>query len=125
MKFTTQVIKGQGRGKTLGFPTFNLRIPQDFSAKQGIYAGWVWINNQKYIGAFHSGPIPVFAQPQARLEVFVLDYDNPDPISTLSFELIHYLRPVKNFASPQALARQISRDVAQVRAALRSQTKLA
>ena len=111
MKYTTAVISGQGRGKTLGFPTFNLQIPIAFTAKPGIYAGRVWIQGQSYLGAFHFGPIPVFAQSQTRLEVFVLDYDHPGPISTLSFELVHYLRPVKNFTSPAALTRQISRDV--------------
>ena len=91
MKFTTQVIKGQGRGKALGYPTFNLKIPVGFKAKLGIYAGSVWVNNKKYLGAFHFGPIPVFNK---------------------------YLRPIRNFPNPAALARRISLDVAQVRATL-------
>ena len=118
MKFTTQVIKGQGRGKTLGFPTFNLEIPANFSAKPGIYAGWVWLKDQKYLGAFHYGPIPVFSQPDLHLEVFVLDYNSDQSLTHLDFELLRYLRPVRKFASPQALSTQISRDVAQVRAKL-------
>src|SRR3989344_5941092 len=74
MKFTTPVIKGHGRGKTLGFPTFNLQIPADLQHKHGIYAGFVWIDKQKYPGAFHFGPIPVFSDSSPHLEVFVLDY---------------------------------------------------
>lgn len=115
MKYTATIISGHGRGKTLGFPTFNLKVPANFPVKPGIYAGWVWIKGKPYPGAFHFGPIPVFADPTPRLEVFVLDYDSPDPISILSFELVHYLRPVTNFTSPQALAHQISRDVAKTK----------
>lgn len=117
-QYTTTVIPGQGRGKTLGYPTFNLRIPKNFSLKPGIYAGYVWIDNHQYLGAFHYGPIPVFSDPTPHLEVFVLDYLSNCPITSITFEPIKYLRPIKNFSSPEALAHQISRDVAQVRALL-------
>ncbi len=118
MKFTTQVIKGQGRGKALGYPTFNLKIPVGFKAKLGIYAGSVWVNNKKYLGAFHFGPIPVFNESQLHLEVFVLDYEADVLVTAITFELVHYLRPIRNFPNPAALARRISLDVAQVRATL-------
>lgn len=118
MKFTTQVIPGQSRGKTLGFPTLNLQIPPHLETKPGIYAGWVWLRQKKYPGAFHFGPIPVFSDPTPHLEVFVLDYNSDQLITNLTFELIHYLRPVKNFSSPAALKHQISRDVTQTRAVL-------
>lgn len=118
MKFTTLVIKGQGRGKALGYPTFNLKIPKNLSFPPGIYAGYVWIDDQKYQGAFHYGPIPVFSDPTPHLEVFVLDYKSDIFVTVITFELLNYLRPVKNFSSPQALAAQISLDVAQVRATL-------
>lgn len=114
MKFTTPVLKGHGRGKTLGFPTFNLKIPPKFKARPGIYAGWAWIKRKKYPGAFHSGPIPVFNSPTPSLEVFVLDFDSDQPVTQLTFELIHYLRPIHNFPNPAALAHQISLDVNQI-----------
>ena len=118
MKFTTPVIKGQGRGKTLGYPTFNLEIPPNFNAEPGIYAGWAWLRQKKYPGAFHFGPIPVFSDPRPHLEVFVLDFNESVTPSKLTFELIHYLRPIRNFKNPASLARQISRDVTQTRAML-------
>ena|SRR3989344_1045113 len=118
MKFTTPVIKGHGRGKTLGFPTFNLQIPADLQHKHGIYAGFVWIDKQKYPGAFHFGPIPVFSDSSPHLEVFVLDYNSHLPLDSLTFELVRYLRPIQNFSSPQALTTQISLDVTATRAML-------
>ncbi|OGY15791.1 MAG: hypothetical protein A2784_01570 [Candidatus Chisholmbacteria bacterium RIFCSPHIGHO2_01_FULL_48_12] len=111
MKFTTPVIRGRGRGKILGFPTLNLQIPPALAVKPGIYAGWVWIDGKKYLGAFHYGPIPVFSDPSPHLEVFVLDYSSDHPITLLTFELLHYLRPIRNFKNPASLARRISLDV--------------
>ena len=115
MKFTTLVIKGQGRGKILGFPTFNFKIPPQFIAKHGIYAGWVWIKSQKYPGAFHYGPIPVFSDPTPHLEVFVLDYEPDVLVTAITFEFVTYLRPIRNFPNPAALARRISLDVLKTR----------
>lgn len=115
MKHTCSVIKGQGRGKGVGYPTFNLTIPPKFSLKPGIYACWVWLDNVKYKGALHFGPIPVFNQPTNSLEIFVLDYSSKYLINRLTFTPVKFLRPIQNFPSPQALASQISRDVSRVR----------
>jgi riboflavin kinase/FMN adenylyltransferase len=111
MKYTSKVISGHGRGKSLGFPTLNLEIPKSFPYQPGIYAGWVYLN-QPHQGAFHYGPIPAFHQDSYALEVFVLETDIPTPPAVISFELLHYLRPIKNFDSPQDLSTQIASDVA-------------
>ncbi len=118
MKFTARIVKGRGRGRTLGFPTFNLLIPPDLITKQGIYAGRVWLKGKPYLGAFHFGPIPTLADPKPQLEVFVLDYHSFMPLATLSFELLDYLRPIRNFRNEAELTRQISQDVAQTRTLL-------
>lgn len=120
MKYTCQTVSGKGRGKTLGFPTFNLQIPQDFSIKPGIYAAWVWIKNHKYPGALHFGPIPAFEDSQIYLEVFVLNYSSSSPVAKLSFQLVKRLRSIRNFSSSSSLKTQISRDVDQVRILLQS-----
>lgn len=111
MRYTARVIPGQRRGKALGYPTFNLKIPPHLSTKPGIYAGYVWLSRRKYLGAFHYGPIPVFSDPTPHLEVFVIDFSSNNPVTEITFELLHYLRPIKNFSSPEALTHQISRDV--------------
>ena len=121
MKLTSPVISGHGRGKLLGFPTFNLKIPPELSAKHGIYAAWVWIGGQKYQGALHFGPVPTFKNPRPSLEIFLLDYADEEPVHELTFELVSYLRPIEAFASPEALAQQIAEDVSRIRQLLDSQ----
>lgn len=115
MRFTTDIISGKGRGKLLGFPTFNLKIPADLKIKEGIYAARVMLENKEYKGALHFGPIPAFKDPARSLEVFVLDYTRDSTPQTLSFEILDYLRPIQNFATPQALSAQIAKDVEAVR----------
>jgi riboflavin kinase/FMN adenylyltransferase len=71
--FTTIQIRGKGRGKLLGYPTINMKIPVDFDLPDGIYAAWVTIGTTRYGGALHWGPIPTFKEEMKSLEVFVVD----------------------------------------------------
>ena len=119
MLFRTSVISGKGVGKTLGFPTLNLVIPEaDFDFPDGIYAGWVFINNKKHIGAFHLGPIPVFNDTKRSFEVFVLDTDLKERPKDIGIELVKHLRNVLMFEDPSKMAEQIKKDVEEVRTVL-------
>ena len=117
-KFTAQVIKGKGRGKSIvGFPTFNLQIPENFQTREGVYACCVWIGTAHYRGALHYGPTPTFDETEKVLEIFVLSYEDKEPVTELSFELGPYLRPVATFLRPEDLRHQIALDVARARKA--------
>ncbi len=115
MKYTASVIKGKGRGKGIGFPTFNLEIPPGFNLETGIYACWVWIENVQHKGAMHFGPIPTFNETAPSLEIFVLDF-SPNPliplVTSITFSPVKFLRPIRSFNSPEALSQQITKDVA-------------
>ena len=143
-KYTTPTTPGHGRGKLLGYPTFNLIIPQDLKLKHGIYATWIWLptttstpevdspkqnstpevafsGKVKLKGAMHYGPVPVFGQPDPTLEIFVLDWqDQGQQIKQITFSPGPRLRAIKNFPTSDALAKQISIDVAQVRSTIKS-----
>jgi riboflavin kinase/FMN adenylyltransferase len=114
MKYQVKLIKGKGRGKKLGFPTFNLQIPQSFSPNFGIYGCWVWIDRKRYQGDFHFGPIPTFNEAKASLEIFVLNFKETKQVHNLSFELQHFLRPIKNFSTEKELITQIAKDVRRI-----------
>jgi len=60
MKFESTQTKGKGRGKLMGFPTINLKIPANFELEDGIYAAKVNIENKVFVGALHYGPVPTF-----------------------------------------------------------------
>lgn len=114
MKFKSSQVKGKGRGKLLGFPTINLEIPKNFDLLDGIYAVRVYIDGSTFMGALHSGPIPVFDETEKTLEVFLIDADPknlPEQIPELEIEKIKYLRPIMNFDNTEDLAKQMSKDV--------------
>lgn len=118
MIYTGEIIKGHGRGKRIGFPTFNLRIPDHLAIDHGVYSAWVWIEDKRYMGALHFGPVPTFNESAATLEIFVLDYAQHEPKQTLRFEIKHFIRDIKHFDTTQALHDEIENDVMQVRAGL-------
>jgi riboflavin kinase / FMN adenylyltransferase len=109
--YLTKVVKGKGRGKTIGFPTLNLTVPENFEYDHGIYAGWVQMGNAKHMGAFHYGPVPAFDDLGVTLEVFVIEAEIPKAPKEVSFEIIKLLRKIKNFESLKKLSVQIKKDV--------------
>ncbi len=125
MKFTSTQIKGKGRGKLMGFPTINLKIPANFELEDGIYTAKVNIENKIFKGALHYGPVPTFSEEEKSLEVYLIKVTNNDLISygwenfdekIINVEIIKYLRPVIKFKSKEELIKQIDEDVKQIKA---------
>lgn len=119
------VIRGNGYGKKLGFPTANLEIENPGERPQdGIYACWVNIGEEKerYQGALHVGPRPAVRDMTSTVEVHILNFPERDLLGqNLTLTVIHRLRDVKNFASPEELARAIAQDCEDVRRTLNGQ----
>lgn len=115
MKFTANVVTGRGRGRSLGFPTFNVTIPHHFDFKYGVYAARVWIDNIEYTAACHFGPVPSFDETEPTLEFYVLDYTANTQITKLAFAMLDFIRPILKFDDSAQLAQQIAHDVSNIR----------
>ncbi len=119
MKFSSIQIKGKGRGREMGFPTVNLKIPDNFELKDGIYATKVAIENKIFIGALHYGSVPTFNEEEKSLEIFLLGSNNTElenfNINIIKVEIIKYLRPVIKFKSKEKLIKQIEKDVINIK----------
>lgn len=109
------VIKGQQLGRTIGFPTANLEIPDTkFLPKYGVYG--VQVRGEKLKetqwGILNIGCRPTVdpAANNPTTEVHLFDFAQDIYGETLSLHLLHYLRPEQKFASIQALKDQIQRD---------------
>lgn len=118
MRFESERVPGKGRGRQLGFPTMNLRIPENLQLEYGIYACWVQAGDRTYPGALHYGPVPVFGEADPSLEVHLLDSAPEDTPPVLRVEVVRWIRPVQSFPSPEALRAQMEQDVAACRRAL-------
>ena len=119
MRYTARVVPGRGEGRTLGFPTLNVEIPPGLAAKHGVYAGWAWVNGEALPAALHYGPVPVFKSQAPTLEVYVDGHGHPRTPAELSFEMVEYIREIKDFPDVEALKEQIREDVEKAREILK------
>jgi riboflavin kinase/FMN adenylyltransferase len=106
--FTGKVIKGDGRGRELGFPTANLDSQLDIEA--GVYAVWVTYNDEKYKGAMHIGPRPTIPGASSSVEVHILDFDKDIYNEMLTIEIVGKIRDVIKFNSLKELTEAIKQD---------------
>jgi len=101
MLFSSRQIKGEGRGKKIGWPTINLIIPDDLVIDDGVYAAWVVIDHKTFKGALHYGPIPTFNEKEKTLEVYLLDVDDDNvPVildKVIEVDVVLKLRDIKTF----------------------------
>lgn len=109
------VVRGNGFGRKLGFPTANLELmPESERPREGIYAGWVKIGEENFKGALHVGPRPAVNDFTATIEVHILDFDGRDLYGQrISLGLVKRLRDVKDFDSLDDLRQAIAEDCAQ------------
>ncbi len=118
-----RVIQGQRLGRTLGFPTANLKLPADkFLPKHGVYSVWVrgvgGNPGQHLPGVLNIGIRPTVDGLATTVEVHLLDWSGDLYGKTLSLSLQDYLRPEQKFASLEALKDQIQQDCQTALAAL-------
>jgi len=113
------VVKGDQRGRDLGYPTANIEVPADILVPApGIYAGWY---DGAQAAAISVGRRPTFKDGDAPVvvEAYLLDFEGDLYGRRLTLELWERLRDEAVFDSEQALIEQIARDVEQTRAAVR------
>ncbi|MDE2808374.1 MAG: riboflavin kinase [Gemmatimonadota bacterium] len=115
--FSGRVTRGQGRGRTLGFPTANLLLHGDKSLPQGVFAAKVQYSGSEVLQAVaHIGPRPTFAEAALAIELHILDFTGDLYGQTLQVALVKKLRDQRAFACPDELIGQIRRDIHQARA---------
>jgi riboflavin kinase/FMN adenylyltransferase len=111
-----QVVGGDRRGGTLGFPTANLEVdPAVLVPAFGIYAGAV----DGLRAAISIGVNPHYGGTERRIEAYLLDWTGDLYGDRLVVELWQRLRDERVFASEAELVAQIARDVEETRAAQR------
>lgn len=112
------VVRGDGRGRTLGFPTANL-VPESAAIPpDGVYAVEVIRGGDTLPGVAHLGRRPTFDDtPGPRLEIHLLDFDGDLYGEDLEVSFLKKLRGARRFADATELEAQIRQDVEAARAA--------
>jgi riboflavin kinase / FMN adenylyltransferase len=116
------VVRGDARGRELGYPTANLALDPGIAVPaDGVYAGWLLRDGgegSRLPAAVSVGTNPTFDGTERRVEAFVLDaeldlYDEP-----VAVEFVARLRGMVRFDGIDALVEAMARDVEATRAAL-------
>ncbi len=111
------VVRGEGRGKGLGFPTANLQIGggDKLIPPQGIYAVRGVLRGGTYAGALHLGPRPTFKGSPPSIELHLIDFDRDIYGEEIRVDFVEQLRGVEPFTTVDALVAQIRVDVEKAR----------
>lgn len=111
-RFSGVVIRGDGRGRLLGFPTANLEEIPELLPGFGVYAVAVELKSGEHFrGVLNHGPRPTVDRPVAT-EVHLLGFDADLYGDRLRVHLLRRLRDVQKFDSREALVSQIRVDAA-------------
>ncbi len=109
MKFTGKVIKGDGRGRKLGFPTLNLKT--SLILEDGVYIA----RADGLASVMHVGRLPTFSIDEKRVEIHVLDVDDDWYGREVTVEVFDKIREVEKFDSVKSLVKAIEGDVKKAR----------
>lgn len=121
---TGRVIRGDGMGKGLGYPTANLMIadPLKLRPPRGVYAVRVEVDGRLFDGMMNVGRAPTLKslpEESREAEVHLFDFDEDVYGRDLRIFCCSYLRSEHKFGSADELARQLDRDRASARERLR------
>ncbi|MDR1936977.1 MAG: riboflavin biosynthesis protein RibF [Tannerellaceae bacterium] len=112
------IVQGDKIGRTLGFPTANIRIDEPFKVipRTGVYAVWVTWKGKPYKGMLYIGRRPTLPHSDhLSMEVHILDFQGDIYTNEISVSFMHYIREDIRFRSLEELKEQLKRDEALVR----------
>ena len=110
--FTGKVVRGDGRGENLGFPTANITYPAEkIKVKPGVYVSRLMVGGKALPAVTNIGKRPTYPCENPPVETYAINSKANFYGKTAKIELILYLRPQKKFASPNELSRAIDNDV--------------
>ncbi len=117
-----RVVRGDRRGRDLGYPTANLQLGPILQPAFGVYAVRAGIDQGAettwYGGAANLGIRPMFETRKPLLETYLFDFDGDLYGRQLRVALVDYLRPEARFDNLEALQAQMAEDCRRARASL-------
>ncbi|MBF0217510.1 MAG: bifunctional riboflavin kinase/FAD synthetase [Candidatus Omnitrophica bacterium] len=120
------VVKGDERGRELGFPTANIDPHHEITPPPGVYAVRACIKGKYRGGVANIGFRPTFygtrrnEREEPLIEVFIFDFKENIYGTNIEVQFLKMLRREKKFGSKEALVRQIRKDIARAKTIVRS-----
>lgn len=109
--FESEVVSGDRRGRTIGFPTINQHLPSGLAVpKFGVYESRAFIDGREYKAFTNIGHRPSWRVEEPLSETHIFDFSGDLYGKTVRLELIKYLREEKIFSSVDELKEQLTND---------------
>ena len=110
-----KVIGGKQLGRTIGFPTANLKFKENLILpRPGIYATKVYIKDKVYMGATNIGFNPTVRVEKLSIETHILEFSQDIYGETIKIEFLERLRDEKKFDSLDGLKEQLKKDTKKI-----------
>ncbi len=106
-----KVIKGEKRGRKIGFPTCNVKLNDYIVPKLGVYAVIININNHQKKGIANIGYRPTFNGQNLLLEVNIFGINRNLYNKIIKINFIRFIRPERKFKNLEKLKKQIKLDI--------------
>jgi riboflavin kinase/FMN adenylyltransferase len=120
------VVTGDQRGRTIGFPTANVQIPNGMCMpSDGVYAGlYTRPDGSEHATAINLGRRPTFYanQEASLLEAYLMDFSGDLYGEAASVKFLAFLRSEKQFSGIDELKQQLQHDIEHARQAVRART---
>lgn len=111
-----EIIRGKQFGRTMGFPTINVRLPEGRQLpRYGVYAGWAEVAGESRPCVMNIGVRPTVDGKRPTLEAYLLDYRGNLYDQSAVVRIHQFIRPEKKFASTEALQNAIAAAVREAR----------
>ena len=113
---TGTVVTGRRLGRSLGFPTANIELPQGVIVpRHGVYACRAYVGKESYLAVCNVGNRPTVQGHQVRTETWLLDFDGDLYGQSVTLEFMYFLRPEQRFESLDALKKAVLCDAENTR----------
>lgn len=109
---TGEVVKGKQLGRTIGFPTANIQIDEEYKLipKNGVYVVKAFIDDLEIYGMMNIGFNPTLNGQKQTIEVNLFDFDADIYGKKIEVSLLQYLREEQKFGSLDLLKAQLNKD---------------
>ena len=106
------VVKGKSIGKSLGFPTANIKIVEEYKImpKNGVYLVRCFFEKEKLYGMMNIGFNPTFGSNDKTLEVNIFDFNKNLYGETIRIEFLNFIREEIKFENVELLQNQLIKD---------------
>lgn len=110
--FSGTVVKGNQLGRTLGFPTANIQIDENYKLipKNGVYFVKSKINEKLVFGMMNIGTRPTVDGKNQSIEVHFFEFELDLYDMKITIELVDFIREEQKFESLEALKNQLFKD---------------